>query len=78
MNRNTRTAVVLVIAVVVAALASFGVYRAIQQMPVRQVEVRSLFITFSQKSRPSLQSSMWRTVAVCRSPPPSWGKQLTD
>ena len=43
MNRNTRTTIVLVIAVAVAALASFGVYRAIQQMPVRQVEVRSLY-----------------------------------
>jgi pilus assembly protein CpaB len=43
MNRNNRTAIVLAIAVVVAALASFGVYRAIQQMPVRQVEVRSLY-----------------------------------
>jgi pilus assembly protein CpaB len=43
MNRNARTTIVLVIAVAVAALASFGVYRAIQQMPVRQVEVRSLY-----------------------------------
>ena len=43
MNRNTRTAVVVAIAVVVAALASFGVYRAIEQMPVREVEVRSLY-----------------------------------
>jgi len=43
MNRSTRTAVVVVTAVVVAALASFGVYRAIQQMPVREVEVRSLY-----------------------------------
>ena len=43
MNRNTRTAVVVAIAVVVAALASFGVYRAILSMPVRQVEVRSLY-----------------------------------
>ena len=43
MNRNTRTAVVLAIAIAVAALASFGVYRAILQMPVRQVEVRSLY-----------------------------------
>ena len=42
MNRNTRTMVVLAIAVVVAALASFGIYRAILKMPVRQVEVRSL------------------------------------
>src|SRR6266487_505696 len=43
MNRNTRTTVVLAIAVAVAALASFGVYRAIQAMSVRQVEVRSLY-----------------------------------
>ena len=43
MNRNTRTTVVVAIAVFVAALASFGIYRAIQQMPVRQVEVRSLY-----------------------------------
>jgi pilus assembly protein CpaB len=43
MNRNTRTTVVITVAVVVAAVASLGVYRAIQQMPVRQVEVRSLY-----------------------------------
>lgn len=43
MNRTTRTLVVVVIAVGVAALASFGVYRAIQNMPVREVEVRSLY-----------------------------------
>jgi pilus assembly protein CpaB len=42
MNRSTRTFVVVIIAVGVAALASFGVYRAIQRMPVREVEVRSL------------------------------------
>jgi pilus assembly protein CpaB len=43
MNRNTRTIVVVAIAITVAALATFGVYRAIQHMPVRQVEVRSLY-----------------------------------
>src|SRR3954447_11320270 len=42
MNRTSRTVVVVVIAVTVAALASLGVYRAIQRMPVREVEVRSL------------------------------------
>lgn len=42
MNRSSRTLIVVLIAVGVAALASFGVYRAIQQMPVREVEVRSL------------------------------------
>jgi pilus assembly protein CpaB len=43
MNRSTRTFVVVAVAVGVAALASFGVYRAVQQMPVREVEVRSLY-----------------------------------
>jgi pilus assembly protein CpaB len=43
MNRSTRTFVVVVIAVAVAAIASFGVFRAIQNMPVREVEVRSLY-----------------------------------
>jgi pilus assembly protein CpaB len=42
MNRSNRTLIVVLVAVVVAGLASFGVYRAIQQMPVREVEVRSL------------------------------------
>jgi pilus assembly protein CpaB len=43
MNRSTRTVVVVLIALVVAAIASFGVFRAIQHMPVREVEVRSLY-----------------------------------
>ena len=43
MNRTTRTFVVVVVAVVVAGLASFGVLRAIQNMPIREVEVRSQY-----------------------------------
>jgi pilus assembly protein CpaB len=43
MNRTTRTVVVVGIAVAVAAIASFGVYQAIRRMPVREVEVRSLY-----------------------------------
>jgi len=43
MDRTTRTIIVVGIAVLVAPIASFGVYRAIQQMPVREVEVRSLY-----------------------------------
>ena len=39
MNRQNRTIVVMAIAVATAALASFGVYTAIQRMPVKQVEV---------------------------------------
>ena len=39
MNRQTRTFVVLVVAVVVAAAASYAVYRAVASIPVRQVEI---------------------------------------
>lgn len=39
MNRNTRTLIVLAVAVVMAGLASFGVYMAVRSMPVREVEV---------------------------------------
>jgi pilus assembly protein CpaB len=39
MNRQYRTVVVMSIAVFTAALASLGVYTAIQRMPVKQVEV---------------------------------------
>ena len=43
MNRTTRTVVVVGIAVFVAAVASLGAYQAIKRMPVREVEVRSLY-----------------------------------
>jgi len=39
MNRNTRTLVVLVVAVLMAGIASFGVYMAVRSMPVREVEI---------------------------------------
>jgi pilus assembly protein CpaB len=50
MNRNTRTLIVVLIAVGVAALASFGVLRAIQNMPVREVEVRSVHHVVATRS----------------------------
>jgi pilus assembly protein CpaB len=43
MNRSTRTFIVVGIAVAVAAVASLGAYEAIKRMPVREVEVRSLY-----------------------------------
>jgi pilus assembly protein CpaB len=39
MDRRNRTIAVLVIAVAMATAASYGVYRTVQRMPVRQVEV---------------------------------------
>ena len=44
MNRNTRTLLVLVVAVIVAGLATLGVYRAVQRMPVREVEVAHTYV----------------------------------
>jgi pilus assembly protein CpaB len=44
--------IVVGVAVLVAALASFGVYRAIQQMPVREVEVRSLYQVVAARDMP--------------------------
>ena len=39
MNRRTRTFVVVLVAVVLASLASLGVYRAVQRIPTREVEI---------------------------------------
>lgn len=39
MNRNTRTLIVVAVAVLMAAIASFGVYMAVRSMPVREVEI---------------------------------------
>src|SRR5262245_36220793 len=52
MDRTTRTIIVVGVAVLVAAIASFGVYRAIQQMPVREVEVHSLFEVVAARDMP--------------------------
>jgi pilus assembly protein CpaB len=43
MNRSTRTVLVVVIALATASAASYLVYRAIQRIPVREVEVASAF-----------------------------------
>jgi len=39
MNRNTRTIVVLAVAILMATIAAYGVYLAVKSMPVREVEV---------------------------------------
>jgi pilus assembly protein CpaB len=39
MNRSTRTFLVVVLAIGLASAATFGVYRAVQRIPVREVEV---------------------------------------
>jgi pilus assembly protein CpaB len=52
MNRQTRTAVVVSIAVAVAAAASFFVYRAIQRIPVREIEVASTSAVVAARAIP--------------------------
>ena len=42
MKKQHRTLIVMLVAVVTAALGSYGVYRAVLQMPVREVEVASV------------------------------------
>src|SRR3954462_12211822 len=42
MNRNPRLAVGLIVALGAAGLASFGVFRVVSAIPVREVEVASL------------------------------------
>jgi pilus assembly protein CpaB len=43
MNRRNRTIVVLAIALLTATVASYGVYSAVQRIPVRQVEVPTAY-----------------------------------
>src|SRR5262245_65781459 len=42
MRKQNRTVIVMLVAIVTAALGSYGVYRAVLQMPVREVEVASM------------------------------------
>lgn len=52
MTRETRTGVVLAVAIGVAGLASYGVYRAIQNMPVKEVEVGKAVMVIARQSLP--------------------------
>jgi pilus assembly protein CpaB len=52
MNRRNRTLIVLLIAVVAAAGATFFVYRAITRIPVRQVEVASVYVAVAAENLP--------------------------
>jgi pilus assembly protein CpaB len=52
MNRRNRHVLVVGIAVGTACLASFGVYRAVTRIPVREVEVARSFVVVATKSLP--------------------------
>ena len=52
MNRGVRTALVLVIALVMATLASYGLYLAVQELPIREVEVNSVPVVVATQDLP--------------------------
>ena len=52
MNRKNRTLVVLFVAVAVATGASYFVYRAVSNIPVREIEVKSYYVAVASKSLP--------------------------
>ena len=52
MNRNARLALVLTVALGAAGAASFGVYRVVAAIPVREVEVASLQAVVAAKPIP--------------------------
>jgi pilus assembly protein CpaB len=52
MNRELRTILVLVVALAAAGLASFAVYRAVQRMPVKEVEIATQQVVVAAKALP--------------------------
>ena len=52
MSRQTRTLIVVAVAVLVAAASSFFMYRVIQRMPVREVEVASSTAVIAARNIP--------------------------
>jgi pilus assembly protein CpaB len=52
MNRQLRTLLVLVVALAAAGIASFFVYRAVQSVPVRQVEIATQSVVVAAKALP--------------------------
>lgn len=81
MNRTNRTLLVFLVSVIVAGAASFFVYRAVQSIPVREVEVRSYYVAVAAKALPVgtlLTPSDVRLVAWPASSPVSGGYSSTD
>ena len=52
MNRRNRHILIVGIAVATACLASFGVYRAVTRIPIREVEVALSFVVVATRSLP--------------------------
>jgi pilus assembly protein CpaB len=82
MNRSTRHIVVLALAVATAAIASFGVYRAIARMPVREVEVAGRNVAVAARSLPPgvrlTEQDVRLAVWPAKSPVPGSYSQVKD
>ncbi len=82
MNRQTRTLIVVAVAVLVASAASFLVYRAVQRMPVREVEIASMPAVVAGRNIPvgtMLVKEDLRVIAwPSRNPVPGGFKSLED
>jgi pilus assembly protein CpaB len=52
MNRNTRTLLVVLIAIATAGVATFAAYRAIQSIPVREIEVAQVQLVAATRELP--------------------------
>jgi pilus assembly protein CpaB len=52
MNRNTRTLIVIGVALVAATLASFGVYLAVRSIPARTVEIAQIQTVVAARALP--------------------------
>ncbi len=52
MNRQSRTLVVVLVALAAAAVASYGVYRAISRIPERRVEIATRFAVVAARAMP--------------------------
>jgi pilus assembly protein CpaB len=52
MNRKNRTLFVLLVAVMVASGASYFVYSAVSNIPVREIEVKSYYVAIATKTLP--------------------------
>src|SRR5262245_63560796 len=49
MDRNTRTLIVVLVAIVAAGVASFGAYQTIRRIPVREVEVPHSYVVAAKR-----------------------------
>ena len=53
MNRRNRTLAVLFVALIVAGAATWAMFRAVSRIPVRQVEVASVYVAVATENLPN-------------------------